>query len=87
MNSLAPLKGHSSHQILSFHSTLSIENFSSSYLIMPAFGLSSLLFMRHLFLAKFKRPLYSLKKMCLGQCILNNPPLSFYFHCQHTHIQ
>lgn len=48
-NSLATLKGHLSHQILSFHCTRSIQNFSNGYLIILVFGLSSLLCMKHLF--------------------------------------
>lgn len=70
-HSLAMLKGHLSHQILCFHSTLSTWNFSNGYLIIPAVGRSSLLCMKHLFWWSSKVSVVTANER-FGECISNN---------------
>lgn len=77
MHSLAMLKGHLSHQILYFHSTLSTWNFSDGYLIIPAVGHSSLLCMKHRFWWSSKGLCIHSKWPTWGSAFLIIPKLLF----------
>lgn len=77
MHSLAMLKGHLSHQILYFHSTLSTWNFSDGYLIIPAVSHSSLLCMKHRFWWSSKGLCIHSKWPTWGSAFLIIPKLLF----------
>lgn len=90
MHSRAMLKGHLSHQILYFHSTLSTWNFSNGYLIIPEVGLSSLLCMKHLFWRSSKGLCIHSKWLIWGSALLIAPkflfPLSAHPHSSNCEI-